>query len=111
MAVFADFEPYARSGPFSDWEEQMAGSIRRQGRRLVEGCPMSDEDAWKRWYQSEQPSAGGPGSDATHDMTMSSRMPPAPGNAPGAGGGRGAWPEQPPPSSPGGPGSPYGGSG
>ena len=72
---------------------------------------MSDEDDWKRWYQSEQPSAGGPGSEATHDMTMSSRMPPAPGNVPGAGGRRGTWPEQPPPSSPGGSGSPYGGSG
>ena len=69
---------------------------------------MSDEDPWKGWYQAEQPPA--PGSDATHDMTMSSRMPPSPENAPGAGGGRGAWPQQPPPvSSSGAPGSPYGG--
>jgi LCP family protein required for cell wall assembly len=68
---------------------------------------MSDEDPWKGWYQPQQPS-GAPGSDATHDMTISSRMPP-PGNGPGAGGGRGAWPEQPPPvSSPGASGSPYG---
>ena len=73
---------------------------------------MSDEDPWKGWYQPEQPPAGAPGSDATHDMTISSRMPPSPGNGPGAGGGRGAWPEQPPPvSSPGGSGSPYGGCG
>jgi LCP family protein required for cell wall assembly len=72
---------------------------------------MSDEDPWKGWYQAEQPPAGAPGTDATHDMTISSRMPPPPGNAPGAGG-RGAWPEQPPPvSSPGGSGSPYGGGG
>ena len=35
---------------------------------------MSDEDPWKGWYQ-EQPPAGAPGSDATHDMTISSRMP------------------------------------
>jgi LCP family protein required for cell wall assembly len=70
---------------------------------------MSDEDPWQGWYQAEQPPGGVPGSDATRDMTISSRMPPAPGN--GAGGGRGAWPEQPPPSSPGGPGTPYGGGG
>jgi LCP family protein required for cell wall assembly len=74
---------------------------------------MSDEDPWKGWYQAEQPPAGAPGSDATHDMTISSRMPPSPGNGPG---GRGAWPDQPPPlSGPGGPagrsGSPYGGGG
>jgi LCP family protein required for cell wall assembly len=61
---------------------------------------MSDEDPWKGWYQAAQPPAGAPGSDATHDMTISSRMPPSPGNPPGAGGGRGAWPEQPPPVSP-----------
>jgi LCP family protein required for cell wall assembly len=71
---------------------------------------MSDEDPWKGWYQPEQPPAGGPGSDATRDMTMQSRMPPSPGG--GAGHGRGAWPEQPPASSPAGPGSPRaGGSG
>lgn len=71
---------------------------------------MSDEDPWKGWYQAEQPPA--PGSDATHDMTISSRMPPSPGNARGAGGGQGAWPQQPPPvSSSGAPGSPYGGGG
>ena len=74
---------------------------------------MSDEDPWKGWYQAEQPPAGAPGSDATHDMTISSRMPPSPGNGPG---GRGAWPDQPPPvSGPGGPAgrsaSPYGGGG
>jgi LCP family protein required for cell wall assembly len=70
---------------------------------------MSDEDPWKGWYQPEQPSAGAPGSDTTRDMTIQSRMPPSPGG--GAGRGRGAWPEQPPTSSPGGPGSPYGGGG
>jgi LCP family protein required for cell wall assembly len=70
---------------------------------------MNDEDPWKGWYQPQQPPGGAPGSDATRDMTMSSRMPP-PGNGPG--GGRGAWPEQPPPvSSPGGSGSPYGRAG
>jgi len=58
---------------------------------------MSDEDPWKGWYQAEQPSAGAPGSDPTHDMTISSRMPASPGS--GSSGGRGAWPEQPPPSS------------
>jgi hypothetical protein len=69
---------------------------------------MSDEDPWKGWYQAAQPPAGAPGSDATHDMTISSRMPPPVGNPPGAGGGRGAWPEQPPPVSPvGAPGAPY----
>jgi LCP family protein required for cell wall assembly len=70
---------------------------------------MSDEDPWKGWYQPEQSPAGAPGSDATRDMTMQSRMPPSPGG--GAGPGRGAWPEQPPASSPGGPGSPYRGGG
>jgi LCP family protein required for cell wall assembly len=70
---------------------------------------MSDEDPWKGWYQPQQPSGGAPGSDATQDMTFSSRMPP-PGNGPGAG--RGSWPEQPPPvSSPGASGSPYGRAG
>jgi LCP family protein required for cell wall assembly len=59
---------------------------------------MSDEDPWKGWYQPEQPAAGAPGSDPTHDMTISSRMPPSSGG-PGAGGGRGAWPDQPPPMS------------
>jgi LCP family protein required for cell wall assembly len=45
-------------------------------------------------------------------MTISSRMPPAPGSGSGAGGGRGAWPQQPPSvSSPGGSGSPYAGGG
>lgn len=68
---------------------------------------MSDEDPWKSWYQAEQSPAGGPGSDATRDMTVSSRMPPPPGG--GAGGGRGAWPEQPPASSSGASGSRYGG--
>jgi LCP family protein required for cell wall assembly len=63
---------------------------------------MSDEDPWKGWYQPEQPPAGGPGSEPTRDMTIQSRMPPPPGNAPGASGGRGAWPEQPPVSSGGG---------
>jgi len=78
---------------------------------------MSDEDPWQGWYQPEQPPAGAPGSEATRDMTMSSRMPPpSPGNGPGAGGGRGAWPDQPPPVSGAGgpagrPGSPYGGGG
>ncbi|HEX7161512.1 MAG TPA: LCP family protein [Trebonia sp.] len=69
---------------------------------------MSDEDPWKGWYQPEQPPAGGPGSDPTRDLTIQSRMPPPPG---GGGRGRGAWPEQPPASSPGGPGSPYGDGG
>jgi len=68
---------------------------------------MSDEDPWKGWYQAEQPPA--PGSDATHDMTVSSRMPPPAGNTPGAGGGQGAWPQQPPPVSS--PGAPYGRAG
>jgi LCP family protein required for cell wall assembly len=73
---------------------------------------MSDEDPWKGWYQSEQPPAGGPGADPTHDMTMSSRMPPSPGGGSGSGRGRGTWPQQPPPVSPsGGSGSPYGGGG
>ena len=77
---------------------------------------MSDEDPWKGWYQQEQPPASTPGSDATRDMTISSRMPPSPGNGPGAGGGNGAWPAQPPPVSAsggpaGGPGSPYRGGG
>jgi LCP family protein required for cell wall assembly len=60
---------------------------------------MSDEDPWKGWYQPEQSPAGAPGSDPTRDMTISSRMPPSPG---GGAGGRGAWPEQPPPVSSGG---------
>jgi LCP family protein required for cell wall assembly len=71
---------------------------------------MSDEDPWKGWYQPEQPPAGAPGSDLTRDMTISSRMPPPAGNAPGAGG-RGAWPEQPPASSPGSAGGGYSGRG
>jgi LCP family protein required for cell wall assembly len=71
---------------------------------------MSDEDPWKGWYQPEQPPVGGPGSDPTRDMTIQSRMPPSPGG--GGGRGRGAWPEQPPISSPGGHGpSSRGGSG
>ena len=58
---------------------------------------MSDEDPWKNWYQD-----GSPGSDATQDVSFSSRMPSSP---PGAG--RRSWPEQPPSSS----GSPgYGGA-
>src|SRR6185312_11809402 len=69
---------------------------------------MSDEDPWKGWYQPEQPPAGGPGSDPTRDMTIQSRMPPSSG---GGGRGRGTWPEQPPPVSPGGPGSPHRGGG
>src|SRR6185437_1190584 len=89
----------------------MAGSTCGGGRRLVKGCPMSDEDPWKGWYQ-EQPPAGKPGAEPTQDMTIQSRMPP-PGGASGAGGGRGgAWPQQPPRSSSGGSGgsgSPYGG--
>ena len=72
---------------------------------------MSDEDPWKGWYQ-EQPPAGARGSDATHDMTISSRMPASPGGGSAAGGGRGAWPDQPPPvTAPGASGSPYGGGG
>ncbi|MGH3279608.1 MAG: LCP family protein [Trebonia sp.] len=51
---------------------------------------MGDEDPWKSWYQAD----GAPGSDATQDVSFSSRMPPS---APGAG--RGTWPEQPPASS------------
>jgi LCP family protein required for cell wall assembly len=72
---------------------------------------MSDEDPWKGWYQ-EKPPAGEPGPDATHDMTVSSRMPP-PGDSPGSGGPQGAWPRQPPPSSYGGAGygGGYGGAG
>jgi LCP family protein required for cell wall assembly len=70
---------------------------------------MSDEDPWKNWYQAERPPAGEAGSDMTHDMTVSSRMPP-----PGSGQGGGAWPQQPPrvsaPGSPGAPGSQYGGA-
>ena len=71
---------------------------------------MSDEDPWQDWYQPQQPSTSGPGSDPTHDMTISSRMPPSSGGDSGAGGGRGAWPEQPPSVSSGG-GSAYGGPG
>ena len=52
---------------------------------------MSDEDPWKNWYQD-----GTPGSDATQDVSFSSRMPTSPSNA---GSGRRSWPEQPPPSS------------
>jgi len=71
---------------------------------------MSDEDPWKGWYQAD----GAPGSDATQDAPFSLRMPPS-GNPPGAAAGRQSWPEQPPPSSPGGygggSGSGYGGGG
>jgi LCP family protein required for cell wall assembly len=67
---------------------------------------MSDEDPWKGWYQEKRP-AGEAGADATHDMTVSSRMPP-PGDAPGPGAPQGAWPQQPPSSSSG---SPYGQAG
>ena len=52
---------------------------------------MSDEDPWKNWYQDSTP-----GSDATQDVSFSSRMPTPPSNA---GSGRRSWPEQPPPSS------------
>lgn len=52
---------------------------------------MSDEDPWKNWYQD-----GTPGSDATQDVSFSSRMPTPPSNA---GSGHRSWPEQPPPSS------------
>jgi LCP family protein required for cell wall assembly len=48
---------------------------------------VSDEDPWKNWYQPD----GGPGPDATQDVSFSSRMPP--------GAGRSSWPEQPPSSS------------
>jgi LCP family protein required for cell wall assembly len=51
------------------------------------GCAVSDEDPWKNWYQADS----GPGSDATQDVSFSSRMP--------SGAGRGSWPEQPPSSS------------
>jgi LCP family protein required for cell wall assembly len=64
---------------------------------------VSDEDPWKSWYQAD----GAPGSDATQDVSFSSRMPGSPSD-PGAGwpssptepgAGRNAWPEQPPASS------------
>ena len=65
---------------------------------------MSNEDPWKKWYQAD----GTPGSDATQDVPFSSRMHSTP---PGAGAGRGSWPEQPPASSGYGGGSAnYGGS-
>jgi LCP family protein required for cell wall assembly len=67
---------------------------------------MSDEDPWKNWYQA-QPPAGEAGSDATRDMTSFSQLPP-PGSGQGGGAGR-AWPQQPPSSSSGAPGSQYGG--
>ena len=51
---------------------------------------MSDEDPWKNWYQD-----GTPGSDATQDVSFSSRMP----SPPPGGGHRSSWPEQPPSSS------------
>jgi LCP family protein required for cell wall assembly len=69
---------------------------------------MSDEDPWKSWYQEKRPPADA-GSDATQDVSFSSRMPPSSGNGPG--GGQGSWPAQPPPVSSGGGGSPYGNSG
>ncbi len=63
---------------------------------------------WKGWYQPEQPPADALGSDATQDMTFSSRMPPPAERRAG----RRSWPDQPPPSSGGGAsGSPYGGAG
>jgi LCP family protein required for cell wall assembly len=62
------------------------------GRRLVKGCAVSDEDPWKSWYQAD----GAPGSDATQDVSFSSRMPPT---SPGGGAGPRSWPQQPPPSS------------
>jgi LCP family protein required for cell wall assembly len=70
---------------------------------------MSDEDPWKNWYQEKQPPADAPGSDATQDVSFSSRMPPSSGNRPG--GGQGSWPAQPPPVSSSGGGSPYGNPG
>jgi LCP family protein required for cell wall assembly len=70
---------------------------------------MSDEDPWKNWYQAERSPAGDAGSDATRDMTSFSQLPP-PGSGQG-GAGRSAWPEQPPSSSSGAPGSQYGGGG
>ena len=55
---------------------------------------MSDDDPWKGWYQAD----GAPGTDATQDVSFSSRMP-APDGTPGAGAGQRSWPEQPPSSS------------
>jgi LCP family protein required for cell wall assembly len=72
---------------------------------------MSDEDPWKGWYQAEQPPAGAPGSDATQDISFSSRMPPSPGSGSGAGTGRSSWPAQPPATAPGPGGAPYGNPG
>jgi LCP family protein required for cell wall assembly len=70
---------------------------------------MSDEDPWKNWYQAGRPPAGDAGSDATRDMTSFSQLPPS-GSGQGGGAER-AWPQQPPASSSGAPGSQYGGSG
>ena len=71
---------------------------------------MSDEDPWKNWYQAERPPGGEAGSDATRDMTVSSRMPPPPGSGQGGSAGGSPWPQQPPRvSSPGTPGSQPGG--
>ena len=73
---------------------------------------MSDEDPWKNWYQAERPAAGDAGSDATRDMTSFSQLPPGGGQGGGQGGGAGrAWPQQPPPVTPGAPGSQYGSGG
>jgi LCP family protein required for cell wall assembly len=75
---------------------------------------MSDEDPWKNWYQTPEPSADG--GDSTRDMTVASPMPgvdtgdsrgrSGSGTPADSGAGRG-WPSQPPPvSSPGSAGSP-----
>jgi LCP family protein required for cell wall assembly len=70
---------------------------------------MSDDEPWKNWYQAERPPAGDAGSDATRDMTSFSQLPPSGGGQ--GGGAERAWPQQPPASSSGAPGSQYGGSG
>ncbi len=72
---------------------------------------MSDADPWKDWYQAEQPPAGAPGSDATQDISFSSRMPPSRESGSGAGAGRSSWPAQPPATAPGAAGAPYGSPG
>jgi len=61
---------------------------------------MTNEDPWKKYYQGN----GSPESDATQDVSFSSRMPSTPPNA--GSGHRSSWPEQPPPSS----GAGYGGA-
>ncbi len=72
---------------------------------------MTDNEAWKGWYQQEKPADGGAGADKAVSL-------PGPGASftprAGAGGAAaaGGWPSQPPLSGPGAPdpGSPYGGS-